>query len=421
MHEKRKLLFTGLVVVLALAAFLIRYGSYVANPWTRDGQVRAQVVQLAPRVTAPIVNLPIEDNQFVRAGDLLFRIDPSDFQLAVDQARAQLDQAREDVASLAAAVRSAEAQINEARAGVTSAQGQIEASQADLESARTDVQAAEAGVASALAMITEQEAEVEQAQREADRAKRLADQKAGAVETAESTAASLAANRAQLESTQAQAKEAQAKLAKAKAGVTQAEANLLISQNGLSEAEAKLESAIANRDQAQATLGVPGEANVRVRQAKVALQQAELQLSWTSVYAPVDGYVTNLSLQLGDQAVANQPSLALVDVNSFWIDAYFKEDQLEGMALGDEAVVTLMSYPDRPIPGRIGSIGWGISQQDGSTGQDLLPSISPTFEWIRLAQRIPVQIGQLELPDGVELRVGTTASVLVRKGSGTSR
>jgi len=80
---------------------------------------------------------------------------------------------------------------------------------------------------------------------------------------------------------------------------------------------------------------------VRVRQAKVTLEQARLKLSWTSIHTPVDGYVTNLSLQLGDQAIANQPALALVDVNSFWIDAYFKENQIEGMAVGDKAITQI--------------------------------------------------------------------------------
>jgi multidrug resistance efflux pump len=79
--------------------------------------------------------------------------------------------------------------------------------------------------------------------------------------------------------------------------------------------------------------------------------------------------------------------------------------------------VTLISYPENPLQGRVDSIGWGIAQEDGSTGQDLLPSISPTLERIRLAQRVPVRIHLDAVPDGVALRVGTTASVLVKTGS----
>jgi multidrug resistance efflux pump len=129
--------------------------------------------------------------------------------------------------------------------------------------------------------------------------------------------------------------------------------------------------------------------------------------------------VTNLNLRLGSQAVANQPALALVDVKSFWIDGFFRENYIEDIREGDRAIVTLMTYPDKPLEGRVDSLGWGIAQQDGSAGPDLLPTISPTFEWIRLAQRVPVRINiDLDkLPESVKLRVGTTASVLVMTGT----
>lgn len=79
-----------------------------------------------------------------------------------------------------------------------------------------------------------------------------------------------------------------------------------------------------------------------------------------------------------------------------------------------------MSYPDQPLSGHVDSLGWGIAQQDGSTGFELLPNINPTFDWIRLAQRVPVRIQLDEVPAGVELRVGTTASVLVKTGTRSS-
>ena len=139
---------------------------------------------------------------------------------------------------------------------------------------------------------------------------------------------------------------------------------------------------------AEADLGAPGDDNAQLRAAKAAVQSAALNLEFTKVAAPVTGYVTNLNLRLGDQAVTNQGALALVDITSFWIDAFFRETVVARIRPGDRAVVTLMSHPDQPIEGRVDSIGWGISQDDGSTGFDLLPTISPTFEWIRLAQRV---------------------------------
>jgi multidrug resistance efflux pump len=131
--------------------------------------------------------------------------------------------------------------------------------------------------------------------------------------------------------------------------------------------------------------------------------------------------VTNLNLRLGSQAVANQPALALVDVNSFWIVGFFRENYIKNIRKGDRAIVTLMTYSDIPLEGRVDSLGWGIAQDDGSTGFDLLPNISPTFEWIRLAQRVPVRIHLGQVPEEVKLRVGTTASVLVMTGTGGSK
>jgi multidrug resistance efflux pump len=113
--------------------------------------------------------------------------------------------------------------------------------------------------------------------------------------------------------------------------------------------------------------------------------------------------------------------MALVDVNSYWITGFFRENYIEDIRQGDRAIITLMTYPDKPLEGRVDSLGWGIAQDDGSTGFDLLPNISPTFEWIRLAQRVPVRIQLDEVSGEIKLRVGTTASVLVMTGTSGSK
>ena len=100
------------------------------------------------------------------------------------------------------------------------------------------------------------------------------------------------------------------------------------------------------------------------------------------------------------------------------MDAEALETAIAEMTKGDQAIVTLMTYPDQPLEGSVDSLGWGIAQQDGSTGFELLPNVSPTFEWIRLAQRIPVRIQLDKVPEDVALRIGTTGSVLVRTGTG---
>ena len=194
-----------------------------------------------------------------------------------------------------------------------------------------------------------------------------------------------------------------------------------VADSGLLQAEANLLKAQAALAEAQAKLGAVGEANPQFRQALAALRQAELNLEFTKVRAPTNGYITSLRLRIGSHVVANQPALALVDTSSYWVYGYFKEDRIAGIKSGDRAAVTLMTYPSRPVAGVVDSIGWGISQKDGSSGTDMLPQVSATFEWIRLAQRVPVRVHLLEVPEQINLRVGTTCSVLVRKGSAVGR
>jgi multidrug resistance efflux pump len=361
MENSRKYLLTGAVVLVAVLAVLIKYWDYVANPWTRDGQVRADIVQITPRISGPIVKLPIVDNQFVQAGDLLFEIDPRTFQAAVDKARAELDQTGDSVLSL---------------------EKQVEAAEAAVEVSRGNI-------AQARSSIAQMDATIEKNRAEYVRQQNLLPRRATSEKSVERAKANLEVS-------------VQEKLA--------SEASLLQAQASLLESEADLAEARAN-------LGALGEENPQLRAALAALQEAELDLEFTEVRAPVDGYVTNLNLQLGTQAVTNQPALALVDVASFYVWGFFRENTIADIRPGDQAVVTLMTYPDTPLKGRVESLGWGIAQQDGSTGVDLLPNVDPTFEWIRLAQRIPIRIELTELPDGVELRVGTTGSVLVMTGT----
>ena len=361
MEISRKHLSTGAIVLIAVLAVLIKYWDYVANPWTRDGQVRAEVIQITPRVSGPIVQLPIMDNQFVKAGELLFEIDPRTFQADLDRARAELDETGDNVLSL---------------------EKQVEAAEAAVEVSRGNIAQAQSSIAQMEATIVKNRAEYVRQQR-------LLPQKATSEKSVERA-------KANLEVAVQEKNAADASLLQARASLTQSEANLA---------------------ESRANLGALGDSNPQVRSALAALRQAELDLEFTQVRAPVDGYVTNLNLRLGSQAVTNQPALALVDVASYWVSGFFKENTIGDIQSGDKAVVTLMTYPDDPLKGYVDSIGWGIAQQDGSTGFDLLPTINPTFEWIRLAQRVPIRIHLTDLPEHVALRVGTTGSVLVMTGT----
>ena len=353
------------MVLIAVVLIFFKYWDYVTNPWTRNGQVRAQVIQITPRVSGPLVKLPVVDNQLVRAGELLFKIDPRTFEADLEQARAELANTRDQIDALAK---------------------QVEAAQAEVEAAEATIKQSEAA-------IKGYAGRVEESRKEYKRQKTLDQQGATSKKMVEEARANWVAYVNQ---------------------EANAEAQMLQMQASMSEAKANLAKAKAN-------LGAPGDQNAQVRLAKAKVREAELNLEFTQKKAPVDGYVTNLNLRLGSQAVENQPIMALVDVNSFWATGFFRENYIEYIRKGDRAIVTLMSYPDKPLEGHVDSLGWGIAQDDGSTGFDLLPNISPTFEWIRLAQRVPVRIHLDKIPEGVKLRVGTTASVLVMTGTSRSK
>ncbi len=365
MKGKLKYLLTTTIVLIAAAVFVLKYWDYITNPWTRNGQVRAQVIQITPRVSGPLVKLPVQDNQFVKAGNLLFEIDRRTFEADLEQARADLDNTRDQIQALAK---------------------QVEAAQADVEAADATIKQAQAAIKGYTGRVVE-------SNKEYKRQKTLDKQGATSKRAVETARANWVAYLNQK---------------------ANAEAQLLQMQASLSEAN-------ANLAKAKADLGAPGDQNAQVRQAKAEVRSAELNLEFTQQKASVDGYVTNLNLRLGSQAVENQPIMALVDVNSYWVTGFFRENYIEDIRKGDRAIITLMSYPAKPLEGRVDSLGWGIAQNDGSTGFDLLPNISPTFEWIRLAQRVPVRIHLDKVPEEVKLRVGTTASVLVMTGTSDSK
>jgi multidrug resistance efflux pump len=405
-----------LIVVAALAAYAL-YARYTDRPWTRDGQVRADIIKIAPRVEGYIVNVAVKDNQFVHKGDLLFEIDPSSYQLAVNKDQVALDQAGEDVEALEAAVRAAAAVVEQSKAAVTSAGGQVDAARAGIKSAEAAVTQAGAGVVSANAMIEQQTALLEEFQREAERAKRLADQKAGSVETAQAKAAAETASRAELASARAGLTQAAASVDSAKAAVAESEAKRVIAENGRAEAVAALVSSNASLDEAKANLGQSGKANVRIRSATVGLEETKLKLSWTKVFAPSDGYISNLYVNEGAFAVAGSSLVAFVDSNSFRVHAYFEETKLRHIKPGDRAIVTLMGHHDQPLEGVVDTIGHATNPPDVAATEGemgVVPQIEPTFDWVRLAQRVPVTIRLIEVPDNIQLVSGTTASISIQ-------
>jgi multidrug resistance efflux pump len=201
----------------------------------------------------------------------------------------------------------------------------------------------------------------------------------------------------------------QVALDNAKATTLNREADLAV-KNAQNDRRAALTTLSTSIEEKQVYDGNAKMADAALASAKAALSQAEINLQRTEVRSPVDGYVTNLLMRVGDYTRAGTPNISVIDENSYWIDAYFEETKLANIHVGDAAEATLLGY-EVPIKGRIESITGGISAANATNGTQGLPNVDPIFTWVRLAQRIPVRIKIEQVPNDVPLIAGMTCSV----------
>jgi multidrug resistance efflux pump len=197
----------------------------------------------------------------------------------------------------------------------------------------------------------------------------------------------------------------------AEAAVQQAQ---VTAQNAEREAKRRLElTSLAVTKEEQQTYESTALANqAQLQQAQANLDQARVNLERTEIRSPVNGYVTNLLAQLGDYANVGQNMISLVDADSFWVDGYFEETNLEPIQVGDPASIKLMGY-HQIVRGHVDSIARGINVPNAQPNAAGLAQVNPIFTWVRLAQRIPVRIHIDQVPDGVILAAGMTATVQI--------
>ncbi|WP_233842518.1 HlyD family secretion protein [Dyella sp. 2HG41-7] len=239
--------------------------------------------------------------------------------------------------------------------------------------------------------------------------------------------------KANLAAAQAATVAAQANIDAAKATTTQSKTNFamyaaqskrrqdlkdVVSNEDLTNSRATADAARATWDKSRAgeeqALAAQQQAMAAVKQARAALATAELNLQRTEVRAPNDGYITNLLVRVGDYASAGAPRLALIDSETFWVDGYFEETKLPHVRVGDPVDIRLMSGGAH-LNGTVEGIARGIAGAVDPTGTDLLANINPTFNWVRLAQRVPVRvrIDTDHMPAGTVLVAGQTATLIV--------
>jgi multidrug resistance efflux pump len=163
-----------------------------------------------------------------------------------------------------------------------------------------------------------------------------------------------------------------------------------------------------NRDDAS-NIATSAQADYQLAQAE--LEAAQLNLTRTKVLSAVDGYVTNLNVHKGDYARIGEAKMAVVDMNSFWVYGFFEETKLPHVRVGDPADMQMMS--GELVKGHVESIARGIYDRDNPESRELVADVNPTFNWVRLAQRVPVRIHLDQVPDGLVLSAGMTCTVIV--------
>lgn len=355
----RIILIVGIVVLLIAGFFLYRYFSSYES--TDDAQVDGHLMPISARVSGYVTTVSVDDNQFVTAGTVLVQIDPKDYQVALDQAEADLADARAQAQAqninvpiatqtTSSQVNAAQANVEDAEAGITAAQQQSDAAKAQLAQAQANDVKAQNDLVRYKQLVDKQEISQQQYDQ--------------AVASSKASAASVAA--------------AQSSAAAAAQGITQARAKLAQNQANLSSAETGPRQVATTRARALSAAAV-------VQQKEAAVEQAQLNLQYTKIMAPVDGVVTK-SVEVGMNVQPGQQLLSIVPLNDVWVTANFKETQLKYMRPGQTAQIEVDAN-GRKYNGRVDSIA-------GSSGArtSLLPPENATGNYVKVVQRIPVKI-----------------------------
>ncbi|HUY12505.1 MAG TPA: HlyD family secretion protein [Terriglobia bacterium] len=356
-----KWLIVGGVVALAVASVFL-YRHYAGWESTDDAEIDGYINPISSRVAGTITKVTVNNNDSVKAGQVLVQIDPTDYQVAVESARAayenDLAMARSMMANVPVSqvntstqLSSASAGVSDAEAGLSAAEQQFDASQAGLRQSEANNAKAEDDVNRYKQLVSKQEISEQQYVQ--------------AVETANGTAAAVAAARAS-------AAVAEKQVAQARQRVAQANAQLRYARTGPRQVS-------ITRDRALAAQAVADK-------GKAQLDQAQLNLTYATIVAPVDGIVGQRSAQIGAYVQPGQALMAIVPLNDIWVTANFKETQLLNMRPGQKAIIHVDAF-DHDYNGHVLNIA-------GATGSlfSLLPPENATGNYVKVVQRVPVRI-----------------------------
>jgi len=355
-----------LVIVLVIVALLAAgWFWWDSRHWesTDDAQVDGHIYPINSRVGGQVISVNYDDGQVVRHGDVLVQIDPKDYQVAVERAKADYQDAM--------------AQAEAARFGVpvqsVGSVSQIRSATADMDSARSGVVAAQKQEEAAQQQVVEAQANAVKLNNDVERYRQLLGKREISQQQFDQAIAAAAAANATVSARQAE--------------LLAAKAQVKMAQSRIEQAEAELKNAQATPNTVAATKAKADSAAAQALRSKAALDQAQLNLSYTTIVAPVDGVVGKRSVQVGQTIGVGQDLMAIVPLNDVWVTANFKETQLAHMRPGQSARIKVDTYGGREWKGHVTSIG-------GATGArySLLPPENATGNYVKVVQRIPVRI-----------------------------
>jgi membrane fusion protein (multidrug efflux system) len=353
-------LIIGAIVLLVVGFFVYRYATSYES--TDDAQIDGHINSVSARISGHVIKLNVDDNQYVQAGTLLVEIDPTDYQVALERAKADFENAQ--AVAAAAGVNVPITSIN-----TTS---QLSAAEADVTSARAGIAGARQQFTAAKAQLDQAEANNVKTQNDLVRYKQLVDKQEISEQQYDQAVAAAAANAAGVQAAKAQADAAQQQVTEAQGKLVGAEANLHYAETA--------------PKQIQVIRSRAASAEADVLQKKADLDQAQLNLDYTKVVAPVTGVVSDRTVEVGQNVAPGQELMKVIPLNDVWITANYKETQLREMKVG-QSVTIEVDANGRSYKGKVNSIA-------GASGArfSLLPPENATGNYVKVVQRIPVKI-----------------------------
>jgi len=352
-----------LVVIVAL--LLVGWFWWDSRHWedTDDAEIDGHIYPINARVAGQVIKVNYDDGQIVRKGDVLVQIDPTDYQVALERARADYEDAQ--------------AQALAARYGVpvqsVGSVSQIRSASAGMSSAQAGVAAAQKQVDAAQQQVVEAQANAVKLNKDVERYQQLLGKREISQQQFDQAVAAAAAENATVSARQAE--------------LLAARSQVKVAESRIEQANAELKNAHASPNTVAATKARAESADAQALRYKAALDQAQLNLGYTTIVAPVDGVVGKRSAQVGDNVGIGQDLMAIVPLNDVWVTANFKETQLAHMLPGEPVKIKVDTYGGRKWNGHVTSIG-------GATGAkySLLPPENATGNYVKVVQRIPVRI-----------------------------